>query len=281
RWDRVILESDLARPPALGWCWCAPSIADAGFVRTDGGASIAVGAAGDADLPPELALALNAAAAHAPRAVRVDVGGIGPERLAPARARTGIEFRPGVPWRWFDADAAAFASAIDLQAARDDAGRQSARSGFRRLFVPALSIAALALVIHVTATVGQWLWLQWQVRAVQRELASIAHIAAPDAPADAPPLQAIARRDAELRHRAGLAARDDVLPLLARAAPALAAFPAGTTRSLRYADGHVVFELQELDPARLERVQHDLQDRGLTAIAAPTSTGARLRLGLD
>jgi len=30
RWDRIILESDLARPPAFGWCWCARSITEAG-----------------------------------------------------------------------------------------------------------------------------------------------------------------------------------------------------------------------------------------------------------
>ncbi|MFI4951733.1 MAG: type II secretion system protein GspL [Burkholderiales bacterium] len=280
-WDRMILESDLARPPASGWCWCAPSTTHAGFVRTDRGASIGIGAAREAGLPAELALALAAAAAHAPRAVRVDIGGIGPERLAQARAQTGVAFNAGVPWRWFDADSAAFASAIDLQAARDDAGTGSARSGALRLFRPALAIAALALAIHVTATLGQWLWLQWEAHAVQRELAAIAHAAVPDAAAGVPPLQAIARRDAELRHRAGLAARDDVLPLLARAAPALAALPAETMRSLRYADGHIVFELQKFDPARIERVQRDLQGLGLTAIAAPTSTGARLRLGLD
>jgi hypothetical protein len=57
--------------------------------------------------------------------------------------------------------------------------------------------------------------------------------------------------------------------------------PAGSVRSLRYADGHVVLELQNADGAQLATVQHQLQGRGLTAIAAPTATGARLRLGLD
>ena len=94
-------------------------------------------------------------------------------------------------------------------------------------------------------------------------------------------MQAIARRDAELRHRAGLAARDDFLPLLARAAPALSALPAGNVRSLRYADGHIVLELQKSDAAQIARVQRELQGRGLAAIAAPTTSGTRLRLGLD
>jgi hypothetical protein len=150
-----------------------------------------------------------------------------------------------------------------------------------RLFRPALAIAALALGIHVIATLGQWAWLQWQTRAVQRELAVVAQAAAPESAAAMPPLQAIGRRDAELRHRAGLAARQDFLPLLARAAPALATLPAGSVRSLRYADGHVVLELQKSDAAQITHVQRELQGRGLTAIAAATATGARLRLGLD
>jgi type II secretion system protein L len=281
RWDRIVLESDLARPPASGWCWCARSRADAGFVVTDRGASIGVGAAGDAGVPAELALAIAAAGQHAPRLVRVDMDGIGPERLAQAKTQTGVAFSGGVPWRWPDATTQAFVSAVDLATAGVDSGAPSGRSTTMRLFRPAVAIAALALGIHVIATLGQWLWLQWQTHAVQRELVAVAQAAAPDAAAAMPPLKAIGRRDAELRHRAGLPARDDVLPLLARAAPALARLPAGSVRSLRYADGHVVVELQKSDAAQIARVQRELQAQGLTAIAAATATGARLRLGLD
>lgn len=280
RWDRVILESDLARPPASGWCWCARSTADAGFVVTDRGASIGAGAAREDGLPAELPLAIKAAGQHAPRVVRVDIVGVGPERLAQAKAQTGVAFSAGVPWRWPDATPQAFASAVDLATAVADAGAPSPQSTAMRLFRPAATIAVLALGIHVIATLGQWLWLQWQTRAVQRELVAVAQAAAPES-ATMPPLQAIGRRDADLRHRAGLPARDDFLPLLARAAPALAVLPAGAVRSLRYADGHIVLELQKSDAAQTTRVQRELQARGLTAIAAATATGARLRLGLD
>lgn len=281
RWDRIVLESNLARPPASGWCWCARSTTEAGFVVTDRGTSIGVGAARADGLPAELALAIKATGQHAPRVVRVDIEGIGSERLARAKAQTGIEFTPGAPWRWSEATPQAFASAIDLATTGANAGEPSPRSTTLRLFRPAVAIAALALGIHVAATLGQWLWLQWQTRAVQHEMVAVAQAAAPESTATLPPLQAINRSDAELRHRAGLPARDDFLPLLARAAPALATLPAGSVRSLRYADGHVVLELQKSDAAQTARVQHDLQAHGLTAIAATTSTGARLRLGLD
>ncbi len=70
-------------------------------------------------------------------------------------------------------------------------------------------------------------------------------------------------------------------PCLARAAPALASLPAGALRSLRYADGHVVVELQKQDAAQSARTQRELQRAGLVAIMAPTATGARIRIGLD
>ena len=280
-WDRLILESDLARPPVAGWCWCARALDEAGFVVTDRGTSIGVGPAGDAGLPAELTLAIATAGQHAPRAVRVDIGGIDTQRLAQASAQTGVAFGAGVPWRWQDADPRVFAAAIDLASNSVGAGAKPSRSAALSLFRPAATIAALALIVHVLATLGQWAGLQWQTRLAKRELAAVAQRAAPEAGAEIPPVQAIARRDAELRHRAGLAARDDLLPLLARAAPALAMLPAGSVRSLRYADGHVVLELQNSDSARLASVQRQLQGRGLTAIAVPTTAGMRLRMGLD
>jgi hypothetical protein len=71
------------------------------------------------------------------------------------------------------------------------------------------------------------------------------------------------------------------MPLLARAAPAMSGLPAGAIRSLHYADAHVVFELQKVDPPQLVVVQRELQRQGLVAIAVPIATGARLRIGLD
>ncbi len=112
-------------------------------------------------------------------------------------------------------------------------------------------------------------------------MTTLARSAAPDASPDLAPTVAIARKDAALRHRAGLSAQDDALPLLARAAPALSALPAGAVRSLHYADGHIVFELQKTDAASSTRLQRALQAMGMTAIAVPTAAGERLRVGLD
>lgn len=280
RWHRVLLESDLASPPVGGWCWCAASLAQPGFVRTDRGASIAVGPAHGDEPPEELIAALAGSEAKRPRALRVDVGGTTPAMLDRGKAKTGIEFTAGAPWRWFGAGPSAFASAIDLQYGNYDTAPVAPRIDPIRVLRPAAWIAATALGIYALATVGDWFWLRGQSNRIERELSVLAQSAAPDAGGDAP-AAAISRRLAELRHRAGLAADDDFLPLLARAAPALAGLPPGALRSLRYADGHVVVDLQKVDVNQPGRIQEALARQGLVAIAAPTATGARIRFGLD
>jgi type II secretion system protein L len=283
RWQRVLLESDLARPPAGGWCWCAESLRRAGFVQTDSGSSISVGPSRTEGIPEELALAL-AGSGRRPRVVRVDVSDVDTALIERARTQTGIEFTAGAPWHWSGADEEAFDTAIDLQVGSFDTASAAPRVNITQLFRPALWIVGAALAIHVLAGVGEWLSLQWQLRAIERELSALAQVAVGDSVANVSgiaPASAIARRDGELRHRAGLAAGNDLLPLLARAAPALSALPGGAIRSLRYADGHVVFELQKLDPSQTTLLQRELQRQGLVAIAVPIANGARLRIGLD
>ena len=100
----------------------------------------------------------------------------------------------------------------------------------------------------------------------------------PEATTPATAVTGLVRRHAETRHRAGLAAPGDALPLLAQAAPALAALPAGTLKSAVYGDGAWTLELGKLDPAALARVDRDLSERGLTVLQAPTAAGSRMRL---
>jgi general secretion pathway protein L len=281
QWRKVMLESDLAQPPAGGWCWCAAAADQPGFARTAAGATIAVGPVRGNTLPDEITVALAGSRAQRPRVVRVDMTGATPALMAQAREATGVEFSAGATWRWHAASAATFSAAIDLQSGAFGARPAAPRVDVARWLRPALLVAACAAGVHILASVGQWLSLHWQSSELLRDLAAVARTAAPDAPVDLAPATAIARRDASLRHSAGLAAADDLVPLLARAAPVLSGLPPGAMRSLRYADGHVVIDLQKLDAAQLSRVQQDLQREGLVAIGAPTASGARLRLGLD
>src|SRR5258705_5673454 len=95
RWRRIVLESDLAQPPSGGWCWCAPALDRAGFVRTAEGSTLAVGPATSEAPPAELVLALAGSRGQRPRQVRVDVAGITPALLAQAATATGVEFVAG------------------------------------------------------------------------------------------------------------------------------------------------------------------------------------------
>ncbi|HEX8010153.1 MAG TPA: type II secretion system protein GspL [Casimicrobiaceae bacterium] len=284
-WDRALLESDLALAEARTWHWCATSIAQPGFVRTDRGATFAVGPADDGAPPEELALALSRSGTGTPRTIRIDADGATAALLASARSATGVEFVVGKPWRWAEAPLAAYAGAIDLLTGRYGAPPRSLAQARSRLLQPALWIAAIAIGIEIAATVGQWAWLRWQAFAIDRELAALARTALPERAAgtavDVSPAAALARRERELRHRAGLSARDDFLPLLARAAPALSALPAGALRSLSYADRHLVLDLQKLDGSGALRLQDEFQRAGLVAISAATANGARLRIGWD
>jgi general secretion pathway protein L len=278
-WRRLVLESDLAEPPASGWRWCSPLLASPGFARHASGAAFAV-SGNDDGLPAELALALRAESGAKSSTVRVDVPHVPPTWFDHARTELGVDCVPGSPWRWFGDSAAAWREAVDLQAPSPGSAQPTPPDRLRYLR-PALVIALAALVIHVVASVGQWATLRWQSASVDRELAALARTIAPGEVGDSPPNVVIARYDAQMRHRNGKLADDDAVPLLAQAAPALISLPAGSLRSLRYADGHLVLELQKQDPTQVTALQRSLQQRGLVATGAPSPAGVRLRVGRD
>jgi general secretion pathway protein L len=284
-WDRAVFEADLAETAPGTWRWCAPAISRPGFVCTDRGTTVAVGPAQGDALPVELSLALSRGGAAMPRMVRVDADGAAPSFLARARGATGIEFSAGTRWHWAEAAPAAYARAVDLLSGSYGPEQRARPMGIARLVRPALWVAALAIAIHVVATVGQWGWLRWQAFSAEREMTSLARTAIPEFAAsmsnDASPAIALAHRERDLRHRAGLAARDDFVPLLARAAPTLSALPSGAIRSLSYADGHLLLDLVKLPENAPSRLQSELRRSGLVAIVAPTQSGARLRIGWE
>ena len=158
---------------------------------------MAIGPAHGGEPPEELIAALAGSEERRPGIVRVDVGGATPALLNRAKAKTDIEFVAGAPWHWPNADANAFASAIDLQSGIYDAAPPARKVDPLRVLRPAAWIVATALGIYAFATVGEWLWLQWQSGRTERELVAIAQSAAPGS-GGVPPALAISRRLAEL-----------------------------------------------------------------------------------
>ena len=273
---RIVPESALA-PQAEGWSWCA-SAAGGGFVRRADGSAFAVDAPTGGALPGALAAALRAKGA--PRAVHVAFPADVPQ-LAEWSRTTGVPFVGAMAWQWEQAPLASFASAPDFlrEATRPLAGAtgRPALGSFR----PALILIGAALAVHFAGLLVTWSWLDVENWRLSRAIVAEAAAAQlPDAATPQAAFDAIARRNAQLRHRAMQAAPADALPLLARAAPALRALPPLALRSARYASDAWTLDLGRVDPALLSRVTRGLNAAGVEALAVPAAGGTRMRLSL-
>ena len=277
---RVVAEPAVApRPPAGTWRWYA-SGAGGGFVRSPDGAAFAVPLpVADAALPPELTLALAQAspAAGAPTRVEIAFPVAADARAAWTRA-TGVAFVTDAPWRW-DQDAVALAGATDLrQGEFAAASGTTAIARSRGLRIP-LAIAAAALCLHVAASVGQWATWRFESWQARRAIVATARAAgANDTEGADAAANALRERWTLARQRAGRSTPNAALPLLARAAPALAALPAGTLKSATYASGTWTLDLARIEPAVATRLESELTGAGLATLAAPSASGLRLRL---
>ena len=280
---RIIAEPDLALP-LVGWRWCAGAGAESGFVRRPDGSAFPVGMpSGDGALPPELALALVQArrSGKLPTDVRVDAT-FADAPLTAWQRETGVAFARGTPWRWHAAPAAAFAEAVDLRPNAPSTGSAASRRYPGRLFAPALWLAGAALALHIAATVGEWSALKVEAWRDAREWTTLGLSAgiAPDVVANPSSARvALALRYSELRHANGLPAPDDALPLLARAAPALAALPPGSVKSASYGDGHWTLDLAPADATTIRDLDARMRAAGMPVIAAVSAAGARVRFG--
>ena len=276
---RIVAEAALA-PCNPGWTWYRSGTGD-GFVRREDGSAFATGALSGDVLPPELQAALAQArrAGTAPTIVHAATAAR-PEQLAEWSQTTGVHFVAAPAWRWEDSTASSFDATPDFLAT-DGSQTATNDSPRARLFRTAIVLGSLALALHGGASLLQWAWLSatdWRLSRQLTELARSAGVPAGNASLAA---AAIARRNAELRHAAAKPAVTDALPLLARAAPALGALPPGTLKSATYADDAWTFEFAKLDAETSSRVIRALGNAGVDALAAPTSSGTRMRATLD
>ena len=280
QFSRAVAEPALAPPPPPShWRWFA-SGAIGGFVRKPDGSAFAVSAAtADADLPAELIWSL----AHALRsgtpvnAVEVafacDAAALG--RYA---ATTGVPFRRIEPWRWVATAPTVFAATTDLlQQEFARLPRRTARANIRAFKIPAI-VAITALGLHIIATLGHWAWLRSDEWRTAQAIAAVARAAGIDAAEGDSAAALLARRHTGARHRAGLAAPGDALPLMATIAPALAALPERALKTAVYVDGHWTFEFGKLDAADVVELERKLAASGLTALQATTAAGMRMRV---
>jgi hypothetical protein len=275
--SRAIAEPALAVADD-GWHWCESE--DSAFVRTDDGGGFAVSRSLNGALPVELAHALGQAARAGRSPAEVVADRASDEASLAAWTReSGVPFRAGTPWRWESAPAAASASACDLlQAVRR--APDSAQSSKRTHYSAAIGMVLAALGVHIVATLGTWAWQELQLSRMANALVPIARQAGAADATVANASSQIARLHADARHRAGLAAPLDAMPMLARAAPALASLPAGALKTATWSGGAWTLELTALDEATLARIAARLAEAGIGMLHAQTASGVRARLSM-
>jgi hypothetical protein len=281
RVTRIVAESALA-PLVDGWTWCMSNAGD-GFVRRADGSAFAVqGIDANGSLPPELAAALAQAAraqalpSHVHVAFRADAS-----TLAGWSQASGVPFASAHAWHWEQASPQTFATAPDFLRNATQREIDASNAFALRRFRPALLLAAAAIALYIGGLVIEWAWLgveNWRLSRSLVETAAAAQL--PDASGASSAFQAIARQNVQLRHRALQSGSADALPLLARAAPALSALPSAALRSARYAGDAWTLELGNVDASTVARITRRLEDAGVDALTAATSSGTRLRLSL-
>ncbi len=280
--ERAFSEAELIDADTEVWHWCVSS-ENRGFVRRDrhsGGGAFALDLPADAakrETPPaELLLAL-AAETTPPKTLHIHAA-LPAETLSSwQRPCSGCRFTSEPPWRWARVDPAQFAHATELLPLITSAATTSPRaagSGWRT----AVLLLGAALALHVVATGITWgsaLWQRWQISRGWQALAAEAGL--PNTNTAAVPSQ-WSRAYAETRHRVGLSAPDDALPLLARATPSLQTLPAGALRHAVYADRAWTFECTPLDAATQKTLENGLHRANLQPMSGSTAAGYRLRV---
>ena len=277
---RVVAEPAVAPIPADGhWRWYA-SGGEGSFVRKADGSAFAVSAPAD-DVPAELALALAHAARTQHDAPVIDVAFAAADaQLAAWSAQCATTFVRVAAWSWERGGAALAAATNLLQGEFAREPRVVPHSLARRFRWP-VAIAATALFVHVAATFVQWAWLRADAWRMSRAVVAVAREAGVgDAPDVSAAVAGLARKFTDARHRAALTAPADALPLLARAAPALAALPTGALKNATYTTGQWTFELAKLEPGARNDFDRRLAVAGLAPIAATSDSGTRARVTL-
>jgi hypothetical protein len=279
--DRVVAEPAIAPKPAAGaWRWYR-SGASGGFARRHDGSAFATSPAeGGAPLPPELALPLRHATRGGQPVARIETAfDVADAQLRAWSEETGVAFVRADPWRW-DQDGAALAATFDLLQGEYSRTPRAATPSLRTGLTWAAGLAIAALAIHVTGTVASWASLRYRDWQAQRDIVATARSAGITDAADArQAAAALAQRHADARHRAGLPAASDALPLLARAAPSLALLPPGALKSATYTASTWTIDLGKVDPAVAAAVDRDLAAAGVPTLMATTTAGTRMRIG--
>jgi len=272
--SRLIVESALLGRSRDSWI--AVCRADGGFLATPDGVAIALDRAPDDGVPEGLVWQARAAVAagSAPRVLRVH-----PDATVRFDAHSwqdalGVAVERASPWDWTLATGAD--SGFKLDAATDflaALGRErSAGAPRMRAWRLPLTLAALALVLHIGATVTLWGMRSAERAKLRTEIESVFRksVSASEPLVDA--VLQTRRALAAAQRASGLYAPDDFASLLGRVAAESSGIASNALASLQYSGGVLTAEWRGVSAAAIERIVEQLRARGLRveiATAAP------------
>lgn len=269
--DRAIVESALVGDHHGAWTlvWSGSG----GFVVFGGIEAITVDASLEGQPPLALKLAADEWQARGtpPRAVRVLLA----EGAAPpdvARWSESLRIPVAVAGQWtpeeFDADATACPDL--LRGAQQ--GRWTNAEWMARLSRPATILLGVIVAVHVLLTVGDWARLAVEARGLQSQMETLFRKAFPEAKAVVDPALQMRRNLAELRRTAGEADAADLVPMLLKLSPALAAL-GGSPQSMKFERGEIELQLPVASGETREGLASRLQVPGLRVRVERVATG--------
>jgi general secretion pathway protein L len=268
---RAIVESALAT--GSPGTWTVVWTGSGGFAALAGIEAIALDASLDGRPPLSLKLAADERRRHgdAPKAVRVLLAG-GADAPDTGRWAESLHVPVAVVGKWVPETTDAAAAACPNLLPGADGGRWSGRE-FAARFKPAAILAAGILAVHGLLTVADWSRLAYEARSLRGDMEAAFRKAFPDAKAVVDPALQMRRNVADLRRAAGEPDATDLVPVLAKLAPALAA--AGLRpQSLRYERGELALDLVVAPDDTRERVASRLQVPGLRVQVERIAAGA-------
>lgn len=140
-------------------------------------------------------------------------------------------------------------------------------------FKPVAVLAAAILAVHGVLTIADWSRLAYEARGLRSDMDAAFRKAFPDAKAVVDPALQMRRNVADLRRAAGEPDATDLVPVLAKLAPALAA--AGVRpQAVRYERGELALDVAVAPNDTRERLASRLQVQGLRVQVERIAAGA-------
>ena len=141
----------------------------------------------------------------------------------------------------------------------------------------ALLLAAIAVGLYTTISLGEWGWLAWRQAALNRAIEDIAAKALPGQPLVAP-LAQLANAAGVQQHRRGESAIGDFVFLAERSAALAGDKP---VQAFDYESGRLTMQLDGLDPDRETAVRQALAAAGLELRVARRPGAVRVAVAVD